>query len=232
MPLYLVATPIGNLEDVTPRALRVLTEAEVLLCEDTRWTKKLLARREVETKARVLSCHEHNEARRAEEVAPLLAEGKKVALVSNAGTPLVSDPGYRIVQAAIRAGAPVVPVPGPCAAIAALSASGLPVHRFTFLGFPPKREKALSRLLASERENPGTLVLYESPGRLVRTLTAAREALGDRPGAVARELTKLHEEVRRGRLSELAEHYEASPPRGECTVLIEGSGRKKTPAKS
>ncbi|RIL00042.1 MAG: 16S rRNA (cytidine(1402)-2'-O)-methyltransferase, partial [Proteobacteria bacterium] len=211
--LYLVATPIGNLEDVTLRALRVLREADVVLAEDTRRTRVLLDRHAIAARPR--SLHEHNEASRTAELLDALAAGKSVALVSDAGTPLVSDPGERLAAAAIAAGHAVVPVPGASAVLAALVASGLPAALFTFLGFLPRKAGERDRLLAGLRERRETLVLFESPRRVGATLRALAAALGgERRASVARELTKLHEEHVRGPLAELAERF-AEGARGE-----------------
>ena len=203
--LYVVATPIGNLEDVTLRALRVLREVELVLAEDTRRTRTLLTRHDVAKRPR--SLHAHNEAQRSREVLEVLASGSSVALVSDAGTPLVSDPGERLVAAAIEAGHAVVPVPGPSAVLSALVASGLPAAPFLFLGFLPRRSGEREALLARIRDRTETIVLFESPRRLAATLRRLADALGDRPACVARELTKLHEEVARGSLQELAERF-------------------------
>jgi 16S rRNA (cytidine1402-2'-O)-methyltransferase len=220
--LYLVATPIGNLEDVTLRALRVLREADLVLAEDTRRTRILLDRHGVAARPR--SLHAHNEAARTGEVLAALAAGRRVALVSDAGTPLVSDPGERLVAAAVAAGHTVVPVPGPSAVLAALSASGLPATPFAFHGFPPRRAGARDALLATLRLRPETTVWFESPQRLAATLHAFAAALGGGRGAcVARELTKLHEELARGTLDELAERF-ASGARGEVTIVVAGAG--------
>ena len=218
--LYVVATPIGNLEDVTLRALRVLREVEVVLAEDTRRTRTLLTRHDVEKRPR--SLHAHNEAQRTGEVLELLASGSSVALVSDAGTPLISDPGERLVSAVIGAGHGVVPVPGPSAVLSALVASGLPTAPFLFLGFLPRRRKEREELLAGLRSRSETLILFESPRRLAGTLGQLREALGDRPACVARELTKLHEEVARGPLQELAERF-SEGTRGEVTLVVGGA---------
>jgi len=217
--LYVVATPIGNLEDVTLRALRVLADADLVLAEDTRRTRVLLDHHGV--KARPRSLHAHNEAGRVEEVLAELAAGARVALVSDAGTPLVSDPGHRLVRAAIAAGHDVVPVPGASAALAALVAAGLPEEPFAVLGFLPRKAGERARLLAAWRGRPETLVLFESPRRAGETLRALREALGEREACLARELTKLHEEVLRGTLSELAERC-AGGLRGEVTLVVRG----------
>jgi 16S rRNA (cytidine1402-2'-O)-methyltransferase len=226
--LHLVATPIGNLEDVTLRALRVLGEADLVLAEDTRRTRILLDRHAV--KARPVSLHAHNEAARTERALSVLDGGGDVALVSDAGTPLVSDPGERLVAAAIAAGHEVVAVPGPSAVLAALAVSGLPVERFSFLGFLPRRSGARDALLESLRERPDTLVLFESPNRLAASLRRLAAFLGDdRPAAVARELTKRHEEVARGSLAELARRF-ADGAKGEVTIVVAGAPPAAAPA--
>ena len=219
--LSVVATPIGNLEDVTLRALRVLREAELLLAEDTREVRKLLDRHGIA--ARPVSLHAHNEARRQAEALAALGAGRRVVLVSDAGTPLVSDPGERLVAAAAAAGHAVLAVPGASAVLAALVVSGLPAERFTFVGFLPRRAVERDRLLARLRDAPETLVLFESPRRLAATLRELAQALGDRRAAVARELTKRYEEVARGRLAELALRF-ADGARGEVTLVVEGGG--------
>jgi len=218
--LRLVATPIGNLEDVTGRALRVLREADLVLAEDTRRTRVLLDRYGIAARPR--SLHAHNEAAREREVLEALAAGRDVALVSDAGTPLVSDPGERLVAAALAAGHRVEAVPGPSAVLAALAVSGLPAAPFAFLGFLPRRAGERDALLRGWRDRRETLVLFESPRRLGGALRALAAALGDRPAAVARELTKLHEEIARGSLSALAERF-AEGARGEVTVVIGGA---------
>jgi 16S rRNA (cytidine1402-2'-O)-methyltransferase len=218
--LHVVATPIGNLEDVTLRSLRVLAEANLVLAEDTRRTRILLDRHGIA--ARPLSLHTHNEAGRIERVLEALAAGQSVALVSDAGTPLVSDPGERLVAAVIEAGHAVTPIPGASAVSAALSASGLSATPFTFLGFFPRKAGERRALLARFRHAPETLVFFESPRRLSATLAHVAGALGDRPACVARELTKLHEELVRGSLSELARHF-AEGARGEVTVVVGGA---------
>jgi 16S rRNA (cytidine1402-2'-O)-methyltransferase len=218
--LYVVATPIGNLEDVTLRALRVLSEADLLLAEDTRRTRILLERHGVAAKPR--SLHAHNEVARSAQVLAALDAGGDVALVSDAGTPLVSDPGARLVRAAIEAGHEVSPVPGASAVLAALSAAGLPTERFSFVGFLPRRAGERDALLAELAERRDTLVLFESPRRLPATLAALRRGLGDRQACVARELTKRHEEWMRGTLGSLAERL-AEPPKGEVTLVVAGA---------
>jgi 16S rRNA (cytidine1402-2'-O)-methyltransferase len=227
--LYVVATPIGNLEDVTLRALRVLREAGLLLAEDTRRTRVLLERHAIPARPR--SLHAHNEAARLEEALAALAAGRRVALVSDAGTPLVSDPGGRLVTRALAAGHEVVPVPGPSAALAALVASGLSAEAFTFVGFLPRKAGERAARLAALAERPETLILFESPRRLPATLgELARAFGGERRACVARELTKLHEESARGSLSELARRF-ADRARGEVTLVIEGApSTRGTPA--
>jgi 16S rRNA (cytidine1402-2'-O)-methyltransferase len=216
--LYLVATPIGNLEDITLRALRVLKEADLIACEDTRETMKLLAHFDIQK--RLVSYHEHNEITRAAEIVIDLEQGAKVALVSDAGTPVVSDPGYHLVSLCLRHGIRVVPVPGASAFVAALAASGMPIEEFAFIGFlpskPTERRKSL-RELAGERR---TLVLYEAPHRLLDTLEDALEILGNRPVVVAREVTKLYEEFMRGRIETVLDSLRKKAPRGEITLLI------------
>jgi 16S rRNA (cytidine1402-2'-O)-methyltransferase len=220
--LYVVSTPIGNLEDVTHRAARVLTEVDRVLAEDTRRTGKLL--RHIGAGVRMTSLHAHNEASRRPRVLDWLEAGLNVALVSDAGTPLISDPGARIVQAALEAGHSVVPVPGPSAVLAALVASGLSAERFTFLGFLPRRGAERRRLLQRLSIAEETTVLFESPERLAALLADLEEACGgDRPAAVSRELTKLHETTVRGTISELRGYYESSAPRGEVTVVVAGA---------
>src|SRR5215813_5763180 len=216
--LYLVATPIGNLEDITLRALRILREADQIACEDTRHTQKLLDHYDIQKP--LVSYHEHNELTRAPELIVALEQGAKIALVSDAGMPLVSDPGHRLVSLCVRHRIPVVPVPGPSALLAALGASGLSTEEFLFAGFLParagERRRALERLRIEER----TIILYEAPHRIAETVAEARAVLGDRQACIAREVTKLHEEFRRGRLSELEVTLEERPARGEITLLI------------
>ncbi|HEX8650160.1 MAG TPA: 16S rRNA (cytidine(1402)-2'-O)-methyltransferase [Pyrinomonadaceae bacterium] len=219
--LYLVATPIGNLEDITQRALRVLAEVDVIACEDTRRTGLLLSHYGIKTK--MLSYHEHNEQARARSLYEMLLEGASIAVVSDAGTPGINDPGYRLVNLATTArNIRVVPVPGATALIAALIASGLPTDQFFFGGFLPARTQARRTRLEDVRAFPSTLIFYEAPHRLGAALADAREILGEREAVVARELTKLHEEVVRGRLSELAERFAAEDAaRGEIVLVID-----------
>jgi 16S rRNA (cytidine1402-2'-O)-methyltransferase len=216
--LYLVGTPIGNLEDITLRALRVLREADQIAAEDTRHTLKLLQHYEI---ARPLvSYHEHNEMTRAPELLIALEQGAKIALVSDAGMPLVSDPGHRLVALCLRHQIPVVPVPGPSALLAALSASGLPNEEFLFVGFLPQRSGERRRALERLRIEDRTIIFYEAPHRIAECVADAREILGDRPACLAREVTKLHEEFRRGKLSVIASSLDERPARGEITLLI------------
>jgi 16S rRNA (cytidine1402-2'-O)-methyltransferase len=225
--LSVVATPIGNLEDLSPRAARALREAEIVVAEDTRTARQLLAsvRRAGEgTEPLILSCYDANEGARAAEVAERLRAGARVTLVSEAGTPLVSDPGYRVVAAAIAAGARVVPVPGPAAVLAALVGSGLPPDRFLFHGFPPRKSGARRRLFESLRTLQATLVFYESPLRAAATLADLAAVLGaDRPACLARELTKEHEELVRDTLGGLAARYADGRPLGEVTLVVGGA---------
>jgi len=217
--LYIVPTPIGNLEDMTPRAVRVLREVDVIACEDTRHTQKLLNHFDIRT--RTVSYHEHNERERAEELCKSLREEKSVALVSDAGTPLVSDPGFRLVALAVAAEVSIVPLPGPAAFVAALSAAGLPSDQFFFAGFLPARATARRARLAELESVPGTLVFYEAPHRIAAALRDALSVFGDRAAVVARELTKIHEEFVRGKLSELAATFGTNQkPRGEMVLII------------
>jgi len=219
--LYLVATPIGNLGDISARALEVLAVADLVLAEDTRRTRKLFSH--FGLRGALQPYHEHNESETTPGVIERLRAGDAVALVSDAGTPAISDPGYRLVHAAIAAGVEVVPIPGPSAPIAALIASGLPTHRFAFVGYPPRATGERSRFLDELADFSGTLILLESARRLRATLRAAAEVLGDsRRAAIGREITKAHEEFLRGTLAELVERLDA-PPRGEVTVCIEGA---------
>lgn len=216
--LYVVATPIGNLEDVTLRALRVLQEASLIAAEDTRTTRKLLSHYGI--KARLTSYHEHNKGAKIPYVLDALRHDD-VALVSESGMPAVSDPGYDLVAAAAEAGVPVVAVPGPSAVVAALAVSGLPTRQFTFVGFLPRRRGERRRLLSTLADQPQTIVAFESPHRLLAALSDLLTVLGDRRIAVCRELTKLHEEVFRGRISEAIAHFQE--PRGEFTLVLEGA---------
>ena len=218
--LYLIATPIGNLEDITHRAVRLLGEVDVIACEDTRHTKKLLNHYGINTKT--ISYHEHNERERSMELIERLKAGADIAVVSDAGTPGISDPGFRLARIAIDCDVQVVPVPGASALISALVASGLPTDEFFFGGFLPARSGARRARLAELRSLPATLVFYEGPHRIAATLKDAQEILGERQAVVARELTKIHEEIARGSLSELAARF-SSPEsaRGEMVLIID-----------
>jgi 16S rRNA (cytidine1402-2'-O)-methyltransferase len=217
--LVLVATPIGNLGDVSARALETLRTADVIACEDTRVTGNLLAKFGI--RRQVVPYHDHNAARMRPQLLDRLSRGETVALVSDAGTPLISDPGYKLVREASEAGLTVTAIPGASAPIMALILSGLPSDRFLFAGFLPPKSGARRTVLAELRNVPATLLLFETGPRLADSLADCHQVLGDRPAAVARELTKLHEEVRRGALSELARHYqEAGPPKGEIVLVI------------
>lgn len=217
--LYLVATPIGNLEDISHRALRVLSQVRCIAAEDTRQTRKLLSHYNIRTA--VISFHEHSPKEKLEQVLKLLDQGD-VALVSDAGTPLLNDPGVDLVLAAIAAGHTISPIPGPSAPLAALIASGLPVNAFLYLGYLPRRMMERRRMLTEVKSLPYTLVFLETPHRLLAALSDLKEALGDRHVAVARELTKLHEEIFRGTLSEAFQHYTRNPARGEITLVVAG----------
>ena len=224
--LYVVATPIGNLEDITLRALRVLREVDLIAAEDTRHTRKLLDRYEI--KKRMVSYHEHNERERAERIIEDLKSGMKVALVSDSGTPAISDPGYVLIRRCVEEGIEVIPIPGPSALLAALSVSGLPVHRFIFEGFLPhksgKRRNRLRQLAGEE----GTIIFYESPHRLLKTLSDILEILGNRRVVIARELTKVHEEIFRGSIEEALERFGEGERKGEFTILVEGRSHRFT----
>jgi len=219
--LYLVSTPIGHRADLSPRSLAVLQAADVVAAEDTRHTGTLLAT--LGASRSLVSYHEHNKEAATTRLLKNLEEGRSVALVSDAGTPGLSDPGYVLVRAAVGAGRPVVAIPGPSALLVALVVSGLPTDAFTFVGFLPSRRGRRRQTLAALAELPHTLVFYESPHRIAATLTDMAEVYGDRWAAVCRELTKKYEEIRRDRLSALAEFYETSGARGEFTVVVAGA---------
>jgi 16S rRNA (cytidine1402-2'-O)-methyltransferase len=219
--LYVVATPIGNLEDVSERALATLRQVDRIAAEDTRRTGKLLTHYGIQKP--LTSYHDAAERQKAPELVAALRSGASLALVSDAGTPLVSDPGYRLVRAALDAGVPVVPIPGASAVTALLSVAGFAVDRFVFEGFLPQREGRRRRRLEALRGEPRTIVLYESPHHVLRTLGEIEEILGDREAVVGRELTKLFEEILRGRISALRADISAKPPRGEYTIVIAGA---------
>jgi 16S rRNA (cytidine1402-2'-O)-methyltransferase len=216
--LYLVATPIGNLEDITLRAIRILKEADLIACEDTRQTLKLLNHYGI--RKEMVSYHEHNELTRSPELAIELEQGAQIALVSDAGTPGISDPGHRLVTLCLRHHIPVVPIPGPSALVAALAASGLPTEEFLFVGFLPARAGARRKALDALKSASRTLIFYEAPHRVVETLADALDILGARPAVIAREVTKIHEEFLRGPLADLLESARKRAPRGEITLLI------------
>ena len=221
--LFLVGTPIGNLEDITLRALRTLREADLIACEDTRQTQKLLNHFEIGT--RTTSYHEHNEITKAAELVRRMEEGIRIALVTDAGIPGISDPGYRLVELSIRHGIPVTPVPGPSAAVAALAVSGLPTHTFQFVGFLPAKPTQRHRFLEQLAGSPVTTIAFESPRRILAALRDVRTVLGERPVAVAREMTKLHEEFLRGTCSEVIATLEQRPTiPGEITVILAPGG--------
>jgi 16S rRNA (cytidine1402-2'-O)-methyltransferase len=222
--LYLVATPIGNLEDITLRALRILKDADAIACEDTRQTQKLLNHYGVTT--RTTSYHEHNEMTRAAELVVELEEGAKVALVSDAGMPAISDPGYRLISLAIRHGIPVVPIPGASAFVAALAASGLPTDSFRFGGFLPAKRGARRKELEQFRDSPRTQIYYEAPHRLREALADLVDVMGpERQVVIAREVTKLHEEFLRGHAGELQKQLQEREIKGEITLLIRAEER-------
>jgi 16S rRNA (cytidine1402-2'-O)-methyltransferase len=216
--LYVVATPIGNLEDISLRALRILKEADLIACEDTRQTMKLLSHFNLQKK--LVSYHEHNEITRAAELVIDLEQGAKIALVSDAGTPAISDPGHRLVSLCIRHGIEVVPVPGASAFVAAIAASGMAIEEFSFIGFLPARPSQRRKTIRALMNEPRTIVLYEAPHRLLETLEDALEILGNRPAVIAREVTKIYEEFLRGHLEDLLAGVRAKSPRGEITLLI------------
>ncbi|OBZ15520.1 16S rRNA (cytidine(1402)-2'-O)-methyltransferase [Bacillus sp. FJAT-26390] len=229
--LYLVATPIGNLEDMTFRAIRTLKEVQLIAAEDTRQTRKLLTHFEIGT--RIVSYHEHNKRASGPELIRLLLEGQSIALVSDAGLPAISDPGADLVKEAVEHNIPVIPIPGANAALSALIMSGLPTERFLFAGFPPRERKSLMKWLKDMQAQRGTLLFYESPHRIGKTLEAVLECLGDRHVACVRELTKRHEEAVRGRVSECIDWFAEHPPLGEFCIVVEGSegsGASEQPA--
>jgi 16S rRNA (cytidine1402-2'-O)-methyltransferase len=223
---YLIATPIGNLEDITLRAIRVLGEVDALACEDTRVTRKIFERHGIRSPAAIFSCHEHNEERSVERILGLLRDGKTVALCTDAGMPGVSDPGFRLVSAVAGAGFRVEVIPGPGAVETALAVSGLPTSSFTFKGFPPRKDGKLRTFLGDDKDRPHTLVFFESPFRIGKFLAAALEVLGDRQAAVCVELTKKFERVHRGFLSALAPEFAGREVKGEITVVIAGNHPK------
>lgn len=223
--LYVVATPVGNLEDLTFRALRILSQVEAIACEDTRQTLKLLSRYRI--KKRLISYFQPKEGQKIPQIIGLLEEGKDVALVSDSGTPGISDPGFPLIREAISRGLKVIPIPGPSALIAALCAAGLPTHRFLFLGFPPAKKERTKRLLRSLRDEEATLIFYLPPRKLADFLEAVEDTLGSRPSVLARELTKIHEEFIRADVRTLKEKLGKTVLKGEATLLICGKSRKE-----
>ncbi|MBW2040043.1 MAG: 16S rRNA (cytidine(1402)-2'-O)-methyltransferase [Deltaproteobacteria bacterium] len=221
--LYLVSTPIGNLEDITLRAIKVLRRVDLIAAEDTRRAKRLLGRYRI--RASLTSLFEHNEPSKKEVLVKRLVNGEEIALISDAGTPGISDPGFRLVQRAIEEGIEVIPIPGPSALIAALAVSGLPTDSFHFFGFLPPKGAKRKRRIEEIKELRGTIILYEAPHRLLHTLGDLRDICGDRQIVVARELTKLYEEVIRGRIAEVIDGLEQRQIRGEITLLVAGRGR-------
>jgi 16S rRNA (cytidine1402-2'-O)-methyltransferase len=230
MALFIVATPIGNLEDLTFRALRVLKQVEAIACEDTRQTLKLLSKYDIHKK--LISYYQPKEDRKIPQIVRLLLEGKDVALVSDSGTPGVSDPGFRLIREVIKSGIKVIPVPGPSALIAALSASGMATHRFLFLGFPPPKKEKMRKWLYALKEEAATLIFYLPMRRLADFLELVEETLGNREAVVAREITKIHEEFIRGEVRQLREKLDKISLRGEATLLIQGNSKKKLPCYS
>ncbi len=226
--LYLIPTPIGNMEDITLRALRLLGEVDALACEDTRRTRKIFARHQITRPPIVFSCHEHNEKKAGARILRLLEAGRAVGLCTDGGMPGVSDPGYRLVEAALAGGFAVEALPGPSAVDTALVASGLATSSFTFKGFPPRQPGKLRRFIEVERDRPHTLIFFESPHRVGKFLAAALEALGDRRAAVCIDLTKKFAEVERGFLADLAEAFQGRKVKGEVTVVVAGSHPKFT----
>lgn len=223
--LYIVATPIGNLEDITLRALRILKEVDMIAAEDTRHTKVLLDRYGIETP--MTSYHDHNKEEKGPVLISRLLDGRNIALVSDAGTPGISDPGYFLINLAIYEHIPVVPVPGPVAAIAALSVSGLPTDRFLFEGFLPSKQGARMRRLTELAQDERTLIFYEAPHRVVKTLEDMLSVFGDRKAVITRELTKIHEEIIRADLSQAAKILKEKHPRGEFTIIVRGADVEK-----
>jgi 16S rRNA (cytidine1402-2'-O)-methyltransferase len=226
--LYLIATPIGNLGDISHRAVETLRAVDVVASEDTRKTGILLKHLGLEK--RQIAFHEHNETRAGAQIVAMLEEGRSVAVVTDGGTPGISDPGYTLVRRVVELGLEVTMIPGAAAFVMALVLSGLPVHSFTFRGFPPRKGGPRKRFLAVDGESPHTLIFYESPYRVLALLRDALEVYGDRPAALARELTKLHETVSRGTLSSLIKMLEQKEPRGEYVVVIGGAASTSTPA--
>lgn len=219
--LYLVATPIGNLDDITSRAIQILNDVNYIAAEDTRVTKKLTNKYDIHTP--LISYHDHTSDKKLREIIDLLLEGNNIALVTDAGTPGISDPGYEIVRECIKANIDIVPIPGASATICALIVSGLPCDKFIFDGFPPRKTSEQKSYFESIKNEKRTVCIYESPTRLIKTLENLHAVLGERQISVSRELTKLHEETFRGTVGNVISHYRNNPPRGEIAVIIEGA---------
>ena len=222
---YLVSTPIGNLQDLSARAADVLREVDVVLAEDTRTAKVLLDRYGIGTPVR--SYHDHNKEKVTPGIVNEIKEGHRIALIADAGTPMISDPGYYLVRKLVEEGVRITAIPGACAVTTALVLSGLPPDRFTFFGYVPRKTGEREKAIREAAENPYTSIFFESPHRLVKTLEVLSRMCGDREVVVARELTKMHEEIRRGSAAELLAHFSTTPPRGELTVLVKGLGRRR-----
>ena len=222
--LYLVGTPIGNVEDLSPRAKRILAEVDLIAAEDTRHTQGLLARFSIQRP--LVSYHDHNKERRTPDLVGKLRDGASVAIVSDAGSPGISDPAFTLVRAAVDAGVPVVPIPGASSALCALEVSGLPTDRFAFEGFLPRRAARRRARIEELRRDPRTLIFFESPHRLRESLRDLAEGWGERPASISRELTKKFEETRRGTLRSLLEWAESTPPRGEFVLVVGGAPRE------
>ncbi|MBC8439579.1 MAG: 16S rRNA (cytidine(1402)-2'-O)-methyltransferase [Deltaproteobacteria bacterium] len=225
--LYIVATPVGNLEDITFRAVKVLKQVDLIAAEDTRHSKKLLSHYDIKTK--LVSCHEHNEANKTHQIIAHLKNGLDIALISDAGTPSISDPGYKLVTAVAREMLSIIPIPGCSAAIAGLSVSGLPTDSFLFLGFLPKKQQKQKQALEAITNQSATLIFYESPRRIKALIDNMRTILGDRKACLAREITKLHEEYIRGNLSDILKALEEKEViKGECSLFVQGQLEQKT----
>ncbi len=218
--IYIVATPIGNLGDITPRAIEVLEAADIIACEDTRVTKKLFSLLNINIKKTFISMHDHNESEQLEKIIDFVKEGKSVAQVSDAGCPLISDPGYKLIRRCKEEGIYYCTIPGPCALICALQLSGLPTNSFMFAGFIPNKDKARADLFGKLKEIDTTLVFYETANRIIKTLEAAQKIFPQREMAVAREITKVYEECLNGSADELLKHFRTTEPKGEMVLMI------------
>lgn len=225
--LYVVATPIGNLDDITLRAVKILNSVDLIAAEDTRHSKKLLTHLNI--RAKLISCHEHNETHKSPQIIQHLKDGKNIALITDAGTPCISDPGYTLVSQTAKQGIPIIPVPGCSAAIAGLSASGLPTDSFYFAGFLPRKKQQLHHTIQELSNQKATLIIYESPRRIITLIELLIEIMGDRSACLAREITKLHEEFIRGSLSFTQKTLEEKASvKGECTLFIQGNQENQT----